>query len=237
MRGFFNLVLFVLVWLVVILTTSGFGLLLFAPYWYLVIYNSDGRAQKADEKLKSALMEGEAVVAQGLQLRVFSLFLRRHLVAITNSRIIVIKRSILGGFNMLDHQWKDLRDARYDENIIPNIFGAQLRFRVIKSDALFVDGIPSNIASKIYARAQSEEQAWEEKNRIRLMEQQRAASGGTVVKIDGPNASSSDKLSKSDDSLFENLEKIKKLHDGGLINDAEFNELKSKILSSATNSL
>ena len=37
-----------------------------------------------------------------------------------------------------------------------------------------VDGIDSAVASKIYAHAQGQEQAWEEKNRVRGLEHLRA---------------------------------------------------------------
>lgn len=237
MFGFFNLFLFIAVWAIIIFGTFGVGLLLLIPYWHLVFNNSELRAIKANDKLKSTLMGGESIVTQALQLRVYSLFLRRYIVAITNSRIILIKRSIFGGFSMSDYQWKDLREVRFSENIIPNFFGARLSFSVLKGEHLMIDGISSDVASELYSRAQSEEQQWEEKNRIRLMEQKRAASGGAVIQIDSPATGigyDADNLkSNNQDSLFENLEKIKALYDSGLITDAEFNELKSKILSAS----
>ena len=60
--------------------------------------------------------------------RIASLFKRRELIAITNSRFISINRSLFGGFTMRDYQWKDLNDVKLAENILPGIFGFSLRF-------------------------------------------------------------------------------------------------------------
>ena len=189
----------------------------------------EARAQKAHLKLQSTLMKDEIVIASGLQQRLFALFSRRMLVAITNSRLIEIRRSLLGGFRMEDYQWKDLRDASISENIIPNIFGAKLDL-IVRSGSgnIAIDGLPSPVASTIYSHAQAQEQEWEEKNRIRDLEEKRAMSGASVVNVGGQG------LPKSDEGdLFASLEKAKKLFDTGVISDAEYQELKSKIISKA----
>ena len=172
-------------------------------------------------------MKDEAVIASGLQQRLFALFSRRELVAITSSRLIEIRRSRLGGFDMKDYQWKDLHDARMSENIIPNIFGAKLEL-VVRSgnNDIEIDGLPSAVASTIYSHAQAQEQEWEEKNRIRDLEEKRAMSGASVVNVGGKGTPTSE-----EGDLFTSLEKAKKLFDTGVISDAEYQELKAKIIS------
>jgi hypothetical protein len=81
-------------------------------------------------------------------------------------------------------------------------------------------------AVQIYKYAQAQEQAWEEKHRIRTMEENRAAAGGVLfsTSLDGFGH-------KDSANLVSELEKIKKLLDNGAINDVEYQEIKAKLLS------
>ncbi len=225
MGGVKHILAFVVVWVIFILVTMGFGLLLIPVYYWFTFVGADARADKARQKLNSALMKGETITAQGLQKRPFALLARRQIVAITSSRLILVQRSILGGFSMKDHQWKDLHDALLSENIFPSFFGSKLSF--ISNRAGFqIDGIPSETAALIYSHAQAQEQEWEEKNRVRSLEEKRASSGGAFVNVGAtPNTSS------GVDEIFDKLQKAKALFDSGAINDSEYQELKSKILS------
>lgn len=227
MQGLINAFLFSIAWIFVVVFTLGIGLIAVPVYWFFVIRNADVRAVKAEEKLGSALMKGESVIDKGLQKRLYALSTRRQLIAITNSRIVLISRSIFGGFSMKDYQWKDLRDAQLTENVLPDFCGSKLSFIVNKSQTgIVIDGLPSNVASVIYSHAQTQEQEWEEKNRIRLLEEKRAASGASVV-----NVGEASRSGPKGDSIFENLEKAKRLLDSGVISDSEYQELKSKILN------
>lgn len=227
MGGVIKIIQFIAIWVLIAVGTQGYGLILFPLYYWLVFVGGEARVQKAQAKLQSILMKDEAVIASGLQQRLFALFTRRMLVAITSSRLIEIRRSRLGGFDMKDYQWKDLHDAVMSENIIPNIFGAKLEL-VVRSgnEDITIDGLQSSVASTIYSHAQTQEQDWEEKNRIRDLEEKRAMSGASVVNVGGQGAPKSD-----EGDLFASLEKAKKLFDTGVISDAEYQELKAKIIS------
>jgi hypothetical protein len=134
---------------------------------------------------------------------------------------------------MKDYQWKDLHDANLSENMLPKLFGSRLSFAIRREgegaveDRLAIDGIEGRLASRIYTTAQDQEQAWEEKRRIRTMEEARAVSGGITLggypSTAGPG--------NTGGSALEELEKAKKLLDAGAISDAEYNEIKAKILS------
>ena len=227
MGGVLKIIQFIIVWGLIAFGTKGYGLILFPLYYWLVFVGGEARIQKAQAKLQSTLMKDEAVIASGLQQRLFALFTRRMLVAITSSRLIEIRRSQLGGFSMKDYQWKDLRDAQMSENIIPNVFGAKLDLVVRSgSEDITIDGLPSDVASAIYSHAQAQEQEWEEKNRVRDLEEKRAMSGASVVNVGGQDAPKSDER-----DLFASIEKAKKLFDTGVISDAEYQELKAKIIS------
>ena len=171
MRGIFNLIIYAIFWSVVVLVTMGIGLIIVLPMLWLTFAGMEERAEKAEEKLAGTLMAGEVLLVSGIQHRAFALRQRRALVAITSSRVVAVRRGVLGGFRMLDIQWKDLRDATIQENVLPELCGANLRFahdngRVAQLD---IPGVVTDAAHEIYGRAQSEEQAWEEKRRIRAI--------------------------------------------------------------------
>jgi hypothetical protein len=214
----------ILMWVVVGLLAVAAG------YWLVVIRGTEERTEKARQKLQATLMKDEKVISSAIQNRIASLFKRRELIAITNSRFISINRSLFGGFTMRDYQWKDLHDVKLSENILPGIFGCSLRFVATTDPAgLHVDGIPSDVASAIYTHAQSEGQAWEEKRRIRELEEKRAASGGVHVHSGVSGATSGSSAA----SVMEEIAKAKALFDAGAISDAEFQEIKARVLSRA----
>ena len=131
---------------------------------------------------------------------------------------------------MRDYQWKDLQDVKLSENMLPGIFGSSLRFTTgPDSTGLHINGIPSDVASAIYTHAQSEGQAWEEKRRIRELEERRAASGGVHVHSGSSGAASGPPAG----SMLEEIARAKALLDAGAISDTEFQEIKAKVLSRA----
>jgi hypothetical protein len=228
MGGVLKIIEFIIVWALLVVPTLGIGLFLVPLYYWLVFVGGAAREQKALLKLQSTLIKDEAVITSGIQKRIFSLFSRRILIAISSSRLIEIRRSRLGGFDMKDYQWKDLRDAQMSENIIPNFFGAKINF-VAKQNAktITIDGLPSDVASAIYSYAQAQEHEWEEKNRVRDLEEKRAISGSSMVTVGGQATTSGN----SQGNMLESLEKAKKLFDSGAINDVEYQELKAKIIN------
>lgn len=225
-------------------------------YCALIFIGAKSRVAKAEKKMQTTLMAHEQILETAIQKRLFSLLKRRDLLGITNSRIIIIKRGLLGGFTMQDIQYKNLEDARLIENTFPAISGSNLSFsyklddrdkRKVKrkkdedpaSDVFkefSIRGVPSDAASRIYAKAQAAEQEWEEKRRVRGMEEKRAASGGFYMATptptqNAPTASENANNNAASGSYLDEIEKAKTLHENGVISDVEFQELKSKILS------
>jgi hypothetical protein len=204
------------------------------PVWaFVILVGAESRAEKAASIVKTTLMQGEELIAQAIQHRIFGLFHRREVVAITSSRIMIVRRGLIGGFKMKDIQWKDLKDVTIEQNVLESICGSNLNFRHLNVGvaAMSVNGIPHSAASLIYSRAQSEEQAWEEKRRVRAMEEVRAAAGGVVVHTNQPQISAPQTSGGS--RMLAEIQDAKKLLDNGTISDAEFQEMKSKILASA----
>ena len=140
---------------------------------------------------------------------------------------------------MLDYQWKDLKDAQISENIFPAITGSTLTFTFQANSEEPIEVYPEiEIASAAYRHSQQEEQAWEEKRRIRDMEEKRAKSGGVFIgQASNPTQSSNSVTDNQNNKqrikvdIADELLKLKKLLDEGVLSDVEFQEMKSKILS------
>ena len=213
-----------LVWIVTAVLAAALA------YWTLVIRGTAERTEKARQKLQATLMKDERVIASAIQNRIASLFKRRELIAITSSRFLSINRSLFGGFTMRDYQWKDLQDVKLSENILPRVFGSRLTFITANPlENVHINGVPSELASEIYTHSQGEGQAWEEKRRIRVLEESRAASGGVHVHAGAAGSTSG----ASAASIMDEIAKAKGLLDAGAISDAEFQEIKARVLARA----
>lgn len=232
MKGIGNIFGFSLFWMVAALLTAGIALIPLGILLFLTFAGAETRADKASKIISTTLMADETIVTQGIQHRVFALFSRRATLAITNSRIIIVRRGLFGGFKMSDIQWKDLKDARMEQNVLDSICGSNLSFQHFNVGAgwMNVDGIDSDVAATIYSRAQSEEQQWEEKRRVRAMEEVRAAAGGVTVHTGQAHGAATP---PAGNRMLAEITEAKKLLDAGVISDAEFQEMKSKILAAS----
>ena len=237
MKGLANIIAFALFWALLSAVSFGTAIVPLLLYLWWLRSGGDARAGQAPRLLAGTLMPGEEIVAEGVQRRVFALMKRRLLLAITSSRIIGVRRGLIGGFTMQDIQWKDLTDARIEQNVWASLCGSNLVFEHANPSVppMAIDGIDSPTASTIYARAQFEEQAWEEKRRVRSMEETRAASGRVVIHAPtappAPTAASATAPVSTVNRMLEQIGKAKELLDAGAVSDAEFQEMKAKIIS------
>ena len=195
------------------------------------------------EALRSLLIEGEQLEACAIQRRLFALRHRRLMVAATTGRLIIVQRKLFGGFHPIDLRWQDLRDATLDVGA----FSATLRVAAYRSsDLASAEGPPSNVivpglrkaeAQDVYRACQTRAQAWREKRRIRELEELRAKAGGVQIGatrgMSGGGVSSAG-MGASDDgeaSPMARLQRAKDMLSSGLLNDAEFEQIKAKILA------
>jgi hypothetical protein len=195
--------------------------------------SDDSNLNKALEHLNSVLVAGESLEAWAIQRRLFAITNRRILIAATSGRFIKIKRGLFGGFDMTDFRWQDLGDAK----IKVGIFGADIFMKIYGStdlaiskdsnQVLVLTGLRKEQAEAIYRLAQSQDQSWREKRRIRELEEMRAKSGGVTI---GANTATQQTGNASEDAATK-LQQAKQMLDNKLITDSEFESIKAKIIS------
>ncbi len=189
------------------------------------------RIARAIDKLRSVLTSGEVVQEGVFQLRLWALTHRRSLVATTDRRIIFFRRGLLGGFDMTDFQWQDVKSAHVKEHFFPAYIGADLIIVSADGRSVKMPGLDSNKARKLYAYAQSQEQAWREKNRIREIEELRAKSGGITLNGSGSPIGAPAAAPAGAADMTKKLKEAKELLDCGAISDVEFETIKARYLN------
>lgn len=192
------------------------------------------------EALRAMLIAGEELEAMAVQRRLFALTHRRAAVAATSGRVIVVQRNLFGGYTPVDFRWQDLRES----DVKVGTFGATLILSAYRSEdlasaegpphRLVIQGLRKKEAQDVYRVCQTRAQAWREKRRIRELEEMRARAGGIQLGALGAPAVSAPVgagLSGGDNSPMARLQRAKGMRDEGLLTDAEFEQVKAKILT------
>jgi len=197
-----------------------------------------GGADEADDaarplaQLRAVLIPGETLEAWAIERRAYALTHRRLLLAATSGRLIVLKRRLLGGFDLSSIRWQDLEEVTLRVGMI----AGELAIRAGKatdlaslgatgSQQIVFAGLRNQQAQSVYRICQAQDQAWREKRRVRELEELRARSGGIQVMSGSmPSASENDAVRR--------LQEAKQLLEAKLITDAEYEAIKAKIVSS-----
>jgi len=195
----------------------------------------DSGLQKAVDHLRALLTDGETLEAWAAQRRIFALTHRRVIIAATSGRFLAVCRGLLGGFDLTDLRWQDLKDAA----IRVGIFGADVTLTVeatadlagaaLQERKLVFTGLQKKEAQDVYRLCQTHEQAWREKRRVRELEEMRAKSGGVQISS-GPAAGPPTLAGSQSNDPVARLQQAKQMLDAKLISDAEYEALKAKIL-------
>lgn len=202
----------------------------------VTLQNEDANTLKAYNHLKSILVNGETIEEWAIQRKLFALTHRRVFIAATSGRFIIIKRNLFGGFEMSDFRWQDIGSVK----LKVGVFGADLTIQTFASNDLAsnnnfsfffsVTGLRKEQTENVYKFAQSQDQAWREKRRIRELEEMRAESGGFNIGNLPSGIQQPSDISANDH--ITRLQKAKDMLDNKLISDSEFESIKAKILSS-----
>jgi len=180
--------------------------------------------------LNSVLTADEKLEAWAVQHRIFALKHRRLALGATSGRFLAIERPLLGGFDLTDVRWQDLKDV----HIHVGILAARLQLTALESPdlasasgqtrTLTYEGLVKDQAQRLYRICQAHDQAWREKRRVRELEELRARAGGIQVSS-GPAAA------PAGDDAVRRLQEAKQLLEARLITDAEYEAIKAKIVS------
>jgi hypothetical protein len=186
------------------------------------------------EAIQSLLIPGERLESHAFQRRLFALTHRRIVVGATTGRLIAVHRGLISGFTVQDIRWQDLRDAQLQVGI----FGATL---TVSADAggdlagaegaprvFSYTGLRKDQAQVVYRACQFQEQAWREKRRVRELEEMRAKSGGVHLgAMPGGPSPGGDEAARTPQAR---LQRARQMLEEGLLTDAEFEQVKAKIL-------
>jgi hypothetical protein len=197
--------------------------------------DADQGTGRAVEALRSLLIPGEALESWAIQHRLFALTHRRRIVGATSGRLLAVARGLFGGFVTEDVRWQDLDDAQLRVGIV----GATLTVVAFASTdlasasagtarTLVFTGLRKAEAQAVYRTCQAQEQAWREKRRVRDLEELRAKSGG--IQLAGGGAG----LPAGGDDPRQpaaRLQRAREMLQQGLLTDAEFEQVKSRILA------
>jgi hypothetical protein len=154
-------------------------------------------------------------------------------VVITNRRFIVFHQRMLGQMDFDDYLWMNLHNAQMKEGVL---YG-EIHFRASDGRVVSMDYLPKAQARRIYRIAQEREEAAIEVRRNRWMEEQRA--GATNIMVNAPASPQpvvtpqvpiTAEIVSPDDPVAK-LKKLKLMLDQGLIEQAEYDAVKAKILS------
>jgi hypothetical protein len=184
--------------------------------------------------LRSLLIPGETLETHAVQRRLFALTHRRTIVGATSGRLIVVHRGLFGDYTPQDLRWQDLQDAQlrvgvFSATLVINLFGsADLATAEGPHRSIQVDGLRKDEAQNVYRACQAQEQQWREKRRVRELEELRAKSGG--INLAGGIGGGSGPAA-ADGALASRLQRAREMLQQGLLTDAEFEQVKARILA------
>lgn len=206
----------------------------------------DRGAAAASGEMATLLVAGESVTASAIQHRLYALIHRRHIAAATTGRLIFMRRRLLGGYDPVSVRWQDLKDVSltvgmfsacvtvaYSGNL-SDTAGGEGETRVLR-----ISGLRIEPAQALYRECQAQDQAWREKRRVRAIEEMRARAGGVQIATGvypggGPERAIEPPAAAAmpTESPAERLSRAKAMLEQGLINDAEYEAIKARIVGS-----
>ena len=188
----------------------------------------DRGSYAALQYLNSALTADEKLEAWCMQRRVFALKHRRVALGATTGRFLAVTRPMLGGFDLTDVRWQDLKEVHLRVGILGAVLtltaftGPDLASASGPTRSLMYEGLEKEPAQALYRICQAHDQAWREKRRVRDLEELRARAGGIQL---NPAATG------GDGDAATRLRSAKSMLEAGLITDAEYESLKARIIS------
>ncbi|MDL2142925.1 PH domain-containing protein [Flavobacterium tructae] len=180
--------------------------------------------EKLLSKVNGLLTSGEHVEYIAVQKKP-ALNLSPDCIALTNKRIIFCRPKNLGlSMDFQDYAWKDILDCHMKEGIM----GATFTMKTTTGKMNMLDYLPKSQARKLYQFAQEKEEEMIVYRRERDLENKRAIAGGGITVNTGTSVPQS---TEQKEDPIETLNKLKKLLEGEIISQIEFDSKKTEILS------
>lgn len=179
----------------------------------------------SEDELKKVLIQGESLVSTITQAVATS----AKTLILTNIRIIVYDHGMLSS-SFKDYYFRDMKDARFDTSVLS---GGTITINADKGNnagSVIITDLPLQESKHFYSELQGIEKNWWEKKRELELEEKRAVAGGTNISMATPQNTNS-QAPVSGDDVEGKLLKLKGLFDRGLIDEIEYKERKSQLLS------
>ena len=151
---------------------------------------------------------------------------KKDAVVATTNRVIAYRPGMFGSIKMKDFQWVDVKDISMSQGFM----GGELTITPVVGTLEKVAMLDNDQTKRLYGIAQQQEQDWREKRRVKQMEEDRARSGGFYMAPTQSAPVPAPSAPPPDDPMAK-LAKAKAMLDQGLIEPAEYEELKQRILS------
>ncbi|WP_291286815.1 PH domain-containing protein [Flavobacterium sp.] len=180
--------------------------------------------EKLLTKVNGLLTSGEQIEYIAVQKKP-TLNLSPDCIALTNKRIIFCRPKNLGlSMDFQDYVWKDILDCHMKEGIM----GATFSMKTVTGKMNMLDYLPKSQARKLYQFAQEKEEEMVAYRRECDLENKRAIAGGGIIVNTG---TSTPQNTEQKEDPIETLNKLKKLLEGEIISQTEFDSKKTEILS------
>jgi hypothetical protein len=192
----------------------------------------DGQSEAVVTKLYNRVSEilTQSEVIEYIAVQAKPMAIAPDCVVITNRRFLVFRQKMLGQMDFDDHLWMNLHDAQIKEGMM---YG-EVWFRATNGQRVGMDYLPKSQARRIYRIAQQREEEALEVRRTRWMEEQRAGAMNIVVNTPTNQSaapqSTPASVASAEDPIGK-LQKLKLMLDQGLIEQAEYDAAKAKILA------
>jgi hypothetical protein len=196
----------------------------------------DAGSARALQYLQSVLTADEKLEAWAIQHRLFALRHRRLAVGATSGRLLAITRRLLGGFELTDVRWQDLKEVHIRVGILAASLGltaldqSDLAAGAGATRSLMFEGLRKDQAQALYRICQAHDQAWRERRRVRDLEELRARAGGIQLGT-LPAAGGTGGIASAPTDAASRLRSAKSMLDAGLISDAEYESMRARIIS------
>jgi ribosomal protein S19 len=181
--------------------------------------------QKLLRRVQDLLTKAESIQYIGVQKKPI-VTLSPDAVVLTNFRFMIVRPKLMG-MTFEDFPWREVADVHMSEQLL----GATITCMTTSRRHSSIDSIPKKQARRIYSYAQEVEERAHFARRDAELERLRASAGGVVVHASSQAVPPLHQLPALQDDPVVILSKLKKMLEGGLIEQAEFDAKKAEILS------